>query len=146
MLFWLIACVHTNSSKENPSGIDERRPSQSTEQVELSTDEKDNRMSPEDTQYLGRVVDSICRAYSVPEDIDQEGCSVLGPYQGIIQGEQLGGTVELSEALKACLDDPKCTGVATDWYLETPFVPVSQTEVFSVDSNSYGCSFVVMCS
>ena len=103
-------------------------------------------MSSEDALSLGRVVDSICRAYTIPEDLDRKGCTVLGPYQGIMQGEALGEAMELKEALKACLDNPKCTGVESDWYLEMPFIPISQTEVFTGDESSYGCSFVVTCS
>ena len=159
-MFWFLACIHSNMPKKSSTVKVEDR-----QEISLDTEDlvpagtnfsatalaslkvqNENRMSPEDSQSLGRVVDSICRAYTIPEDLEQKGCTVLGPYQGIIQGDAIGDVMRLNEALKSCLENPICTGVSTDWYLETPFIAYSQTEVFNVDSNSYGCSFVVTCS
>ena len=127
MLVWLtLAC--TKSSKEV-----EKTPAEVT------------RFTQAALEALGAPKDSICRGL-VPPDVTTKGCTVVGPYQGILEGDKLSDELTLTQAIETCIANPKCTGVSTEWYADTPFVAVQNTGRFSVDSDSYGCTFIVSCS
>lgn len=94
---------------------------------------------------LGEPRDSVCRGLVLPP-VEGKGCVVAGPYQGMLQGYQLSEELDLEQAIEACIVNPKCSGVSTEWYSDTPFFAVQKTARFSVDSDSYGCTFIVTCS
>ena len=127
MLF-LLAFACTKSSKEV-----EKTPSE------------DVRSSQTVIDSLGEPRDSVCRGLVLPS-VDRKGCVVAGPYQGILEGYLLSEELNLEQALEACIGNPKCSGVSTEWYSDTPFVAVRKTARFSVDSDSYGCTFIVTCT
>ena len=103
-----------------------------------------DRFSQTDLERLGEPRDSVCRGLALPE-IDLQGCQVVGPYQGVLEGTTLATGLEFDKALQACLSDPKCSGIATDWYADTPFATMQSRGGFAVDSDSYGCSFILVC-
>ena len=127
MLF-LLAFACTKSSKE----VDK-------------TANEDVRSTNGGVESLGEPEDSVCRAFATPV-IDAKGCVVAGPYQGILEGYHLSEELNLEQAIEACIGNPKCSGISTDWYSDTPFVAVKKTAPFRVDSDSYGCTFIVTCS
>jgi hypothetical protein len=58
-------------------------------------------------------------------------------------GERLSKGVPYEDALPACIADPKCDGITSDWYIEAPWFLIDATEEFRPDEMSYGCSVVV---
>ena len=125
MLFWLaFAC--TKSSKEV-----EKTPSEDVDSTQTVVDS------------LGEPRDSVCRGLVLPS-VDRKGCVVKGPYQGTLAGFVLSEIYLLNKPSLHC--NPKCSGISTEWYSDTPFVAVQKTARFSVDSDSYGCTFIVNCS
>lgn len=96
-------------------------------------------------ERLGEPRDSVCRGLVVPA-VDLKGCKVMGPYQGILEGKALFTDLKLDKALQLCASDPKCSGIRTEWYADSPFATVQHTGGFAVDSDSYGCSFVFVCT
>ena len=64
----------------------------------------------------------------------------------MLQGDLLSEAVELNEALELCAADPNCSGVTSEWYIDSTFVAVSKTTDFAIDTASYGCSFAAVCS
>ena len=127
MLVWLtLAC--TKSSKEV-----EKTPSEDVHSTQTAVD------------LLGEPRDSVCRGLVLPS-VDRKGCVVAGPYQGILEGKHLSEELNLDQAIEACIVNSKCSGVSTEWYSDTPFVAVKRTERFTVDSDSYGCTFIVNCT
>ena len=127
MLFWLVfAC--TKSSKEV-----EKTPSEDGHSTQTVLDS------------LGEPRDSVCRGLVLPS-VNRKGCVVTGPYQGIMKGFVLSEELPLEQAMEACMVNSKCSGISTEWYSDTPFVAVKKTERFTVDSDSYGCTFIIDCS
>ncbi len=94
---------------------------------------------------LGEPRDSVCRGLVVPEQ-DLKGCEMVGPYQGILEGTELSTGFDIDKAVEACLGDPKCSGITTEWYADTPFATVQKSGGFVVDSDSYGCTFILTCT
>ena len=127
MLFWLmLAC--NKSPKEVV-----KSPSEGHRFTKLAADR------------LGEPRDSVCRGFVVPEQ-DLNGCEMLGPYQGILEGESLSKGLDIEKAVQACVGDPKCSGITTEWYADTPFKTVQNIGGFSVDSDSYGFTFILTCT
>ena len=112
MLFWLaLACTKTSREVE---GI----PSENV------------RSTQPGVGSLSEPKDSVCRGFVLPV-VDCKGCVVAGPYQGIMEGHHLSEELGLEQAVKACFVNPKCSGVSTKWYSDTPFVAVKNSTISS---------------
>ena len=73
-------------------------------------------------------------------------CVARGPYQGEIDGKSLKPSgLFLDDALVECVENPRCSGVSTDWYIDGFWSLVSAQSGFRIDESSYGCSFLVSC-
>ena len=118
--------------------------SKSSKEIE-KTPSEDAPKAQHEASGLGEPRDSVCRGLVLP-DIERKGCVIAGPYQGHIVGHNLSEDLELLPALEACITTPKCSGVSTAWYSDTPFVAMQKTTDFRVDTDSYGCSFIVTCT
>ena len=104
-----------------------------------------HRFTPAALERLGEPTDSVCRGLVLPE-AEFEDCTVTGPFQGILEGNALKTGLDINAALQACVADPSCSGITTEWYADTPFATIQKTGGFVVDADSYGCSFVIVCS
>ena len=96
-------------------------------------------------QRLGEPKDSSCRGYKAPPKDPSNGCELVGPYPGEINGAPIGNPGSLEEAFSVCKEAPNCTGVSTPWYLDKPFTAYAQTRPFQNDEDSYGCTFILDC-
>ena len=127
MLFWLaLAC------NKSPKEV-------------VKSPSEGNRFTKPAAERLGEPRDSVCRGLVVPEQ-DLNGCEMLGPYQGILEGSSLSKGLDIKTAVQTCVSDPKCSGITTEWYADTPFETVQSTGRFVVDSDSYGCTFILTCT
>ncbi len=72
------------------------------------------------------------------------GCRALGPFPGELP--QPGGpeVEDLAAALRACAEDPGCPGVSSPWYIGAPWRAGTAAR-FEVNTDSYGCTFVLDC-
>ena len=89
--------------------------------------------------------DNICRAYKIPEDFDRQNCRISSPQQGQILGGEIVGELGFRIALKRCQQTPTCAGIATDWYLDSPFRLIAEPAELRVDEDSYACFISLSC-
>ena len=104
-----------------------------------------NRFTQSEVDALGEPEDSMCRGLVLPNH-DFQDCQFFGPYQGMLQGEVLSDEVEMDEALQLCVADSDCSGITTEWYIDSPFKTIKKTADYVVEPASYGCTFVAVCS
>ena len=127
MWFWLVLACNKSSKEVVKS------PSESHRFTQVALDR------------LGDPIDSVCRGLVLP-DADLQGCKMMGPYQGLLEGTALKTGLDIDAAVQACIEDLSCSGITTEWYADTPFATVQKTRGFVVDTDSYGCSFILVCS
>ena len=89
--------------------------------------------------------DNICRAYTIPENFDRRDCRISSPQQGQILGSEIAGELGFRAALERCQKTPNCTGIATDWYLDSPFRLIAEPAELNVDEDSYACFISLSC-
>ena len=85
----------------------------------------------------------VCRGYGAPEDFDAKGLSIRGAFPGELGGTALSEPQDYASALRACVDNPECSGITSSWYLDFPFVAMKAEGAFRPDDNSYGCTTLV---
>ena len=104
------------------------------------------RLSRAQIDAYGPAGDSVCRAHKVASGAKVGGCSVVGPYPGIIDGGAKSPDFErYEEALDACASAPTCIGVSSSWYTGSPWFFVDGAAKFAVDDDSYGCTLLLDC-
>ena len=127
MLFWLVLACN-----KSPREV-------------VKSPNEGHRFKKSTVERLGEPRDSVCRGLVVPEQ-DLNGCKMNGPYQGILDGAALSTGLNIEKAVQSCVGDPKCSGITTEWYADTPFTMVQKSGGFFVDSDSYGCTFILTCT
>ena len=97
------------------------------------------------TQRERSEADNICRAYKIPENFDRRDCRISSPQQGQILGNEIAGELGFRAALERCQKTPNCSGIATDWYLDSPFRLIAEPADLRVDEDSYSCFISLSC-
>ena len=85
----------------------------------------------------------VCRAFGVPEGLESQGRTVDAGVPGELQGTLVGEELPFAEALAACVQDPACDGIVSQWYVGMPWRLVHESQPFEIDDNSYACSVTV---
>jgi hypothetical protein len=148
------AVGHPSPDAEPPRAAEADEPTEPTEATEATeaagssetaAKPKDGETPPPretggDTSGEGK---SICRAFSRPDGLDRKGLTVDGAVQGELLGERLSKGIPYEDALPACIADPKCDGITSDWYIEAPWFLIDAAEPFQPDESSYACSVPV---
>ena len=96
-------------------------------------------------QRARSLTDNICRAYKIPEDFARQGCRISSPQQGQMLGSEIMGELGFRAALERCQQTPNCAGIATDWYLDSPFRLIAEPAELRVDEDSYACFISLSC-
>ena len=85
----------------------------------------------------------ICRSFGIPGGFDTGGRRVDGAVPGELLGGRVGDGSPFPVALAACVQDPDCDGVTSEWYLGMPWFVVRDSQRFAEDEDSYACTALV---
>ncbi len=85
----------------------------------------------------------VCRSFGVPHGLDTQGRRVDGATPGELLGRRGGDGSPFPVALAACVQDPECDGVTSEWYIGMPWFPVRDSQPFAHDDGSYACTALV---
>ena len=87
--------------------------------------------------------DGVCRSFGVPAGFDTRGRRVDGAVPGELLGGRVGDGSPFPVALAACVQDPDCDGITSEWYTGMPWFVVRDGQRFAQDDDSYACTALV---